>query len=332
MTAYITRDVDTKQLVLESGALVLSDGGVCCIDEFDKMSDSTRSVLHEVMEQQTISIAKAGIITTLNARTSILASANPINSRYDPNLPVTANIDLPPPLLSRFDLVYLILDKVDERLDRQLARHLTQMYLEDAPDTVTNNYVLPVEQLALYIQYAKENFNPTITEEAKNELVRAYVEMRKLGEDARLSEKRITATTRQLESMIRLSEAHAKMRFSDRVQLIDVKEAVRLIKSAIKDYATDPVTGRIDMDMVQTGTTSQQRRIREDLVNEILKILDENNNLIRFNDLTMKLNERSSFRIENLDINDGLRRLQQEGKIIETGDNHRRTIKKIAVI
>lgn len=86
------------------------------------------------------------------------------------------------------------------------------------------------------------------------------------------------------------------------------------------------------MDMVQTGTTSQQRRIREDLVNEILKILDENNNLIRFNDLTMKLNERSSFRIENLDINDGLRRLQQEGKIIETGDNHRRTIKKIAVI
>lgn len=332
LTAYITRDVDTKQLVLESGALVLSDGGVCCIDEFDKMSDSTRSVLHEVMEQQTISIAKAGIITTLNARTSILASANPINSRYDPNLPITANIDLPPPLLSRFDLVYLILDKVDERLDRQLARHLTQMYLEDAPDTVTNNYVLPVEQLALYIQYAKENFNPTITEEAKNELVRAYVEMRKLGEDARLSEKRITATTRQLESMIRLSEAHAKMRFSDRVQLIDVKEAVRLIKSAIKDYATDPVTGRIDMDMVQTGTTSQQRRIREDLVNEILKILDENNNLIRFNDLTMKLNERSSFRIENLDINDGLRRLQQEGKIIETGDNHRRTIKKIAVI
>ena len=332
LTAYITRVIDTKQLVLESGALVLSDGGVCCIDEFDKMSDATRSVLHEVMEQQTISIAKAGIITTLNARTSILASANPINSRYDPNLPVTGNIDLPPPLLSRFDLVYLILDKVDESIDRQLARHLTDMYLEDAPETVNANSVLPVELLTLYIQYAKENFNPVMTEEGKNELVRSYVEMRKLGEDARSSEKRITATTRQLESMIRLSEAHAKMRLSERVELIDVKEAVRLIKSAIKDYATDPVTGRIDMDMIQTGTTAQQRRVQEDLVSEIMKIIEENNNLIRFNDLSVKLNERSSFRVENLVINEGLRRLQQEGKIMETGDSHRRTIRKIAIV
>lgn len=332
LTAYITRDIDTKQLVLESGALVLSDGGVCCIDEFDKMSDATRSVLHEVMEQQTISIAKAGIITTLNARTSILASANPINSRYDPNLPVTGNIDLPPPLLSRFDLVYLILDKVDESIDRQLARHLTDMYLEDAPETVNANSVLPVELLTLYIQYAKENFNPVMTEEGKNELVRSYVEMRKLGEDARSSEKRITTTTRQLESMIRLSEAHAKMRLSERVELIDVKEAVRLIKSAIKDYATDPVTGRIDMDMIQTGTTAQQRRVQEDLVSEIMKIIEENNNLIRFNDLSVKLNERSSFRVENLVINEGLRRLQQEGKIMETGDSHRRTIRKIAIV
>lgn len=120
LTAYVSRDPETRQVVLESGALVLSDGGVCCIDEFDKMSDSTRSVLHEVMEQQTVSIAKAGIITTLNARTSILASANPIGSKYNVNLPVPQNIDLPPTLLSRFDLVYLVLDRIDEQNDRRL--------------------------------------------------------------------------------------------------------------------------------------------------------------------------------------------------------------------
>lgn len=331
LTAYITRDVDTKQLVLESGALVLSDGGVCCIDEFDKMSDATRSVLHEVMEQQTISIAKAGIITTLNARTSILASANPINSRYDPNLPVTSNIDLPPPLLSRFDLVYLILDRVDESVDRQLARHITDMYLEDIPDTVSAQFVLPVESLSGYIQYAKENFHPVITAASKAELVRAYVEMRKLGDDARASEKRVTATTRQLESMIRLSEAHAKMRLSTHVELIDVKEAVRLIKSAIKDYATDPKTGRIDMDMVQTGTTSAQRRMQDDLALEIMTMLEDQPS-VRFVDIVTRLNEVLTIRVENKDVVETVRRLQLEGKVVELGDAHRRTIRKVATL
>lgn len=327
LTAYVTRDIETKQLVLESGALVLSDGGVCCIDEFDKMSDQTRSVLHEVMEQQTISIAKAGIITTLNARTSILASANPIQSRYNPNLPVTKNIDLPPPLLSRFDLVFLILDKVDKRLDEQLAKHIANMYLENNMSNGTNEEILPVEFLTGYIQYAKENIHPKLTEEARDELVSSYVQMRRAGEDSRGggSEKRITATTRQLESLIRLSEAHAKLHLREEVLLQDVVEAVRLMKSAIKDYATDPLTGRIDMDLIQTGVSVEERRRKEELDKDIIKVL-ETAGEIDWPGLADEVEKlRDGLRVDNHELGESVRRLEGDGKVIVFGQsNHRR--------
>ncbi|CAG8478631.1 6382_t:CDS:10, partial [Scutellospora calospora] len=275
LTAYVTRDPDTKQMVLESGALVLSDDGVCCIDEFDKMSDGTRAILHEVMEQQTVSVAKAGIITTLNARTSVLASANPVESKYNPKFSIVKNIDLPPTLMSRFDLIYLVLDKVDWNADKKLAKHLVSLYREDNPN-VARTDMLPIKTLTKYIKYARKNYQPLIgDDESANALVNAYIDLRKVGIDPRSSDNIITATTRQLESMIRLSEAHARMRFSQKVNISDVKEAERLLREAIQLSAWDPETGRIDMDLITTGHGSHERRVLEAMRDAFAKMLSE---------------------------------------------------------
>jgi DNA replication licensing factor MCM4 len=188
----------------------------------------------------------------------------------------------------------------------------------------------PLDDLSAYIDFARSSIQPTITEDAGNRLVEHYVEMRDMGDD-RSGEKRITATTRQLESMIRLSEAHARMRLSDFVEVRDVDEANRLMREALKTSAMDPRTGKIDIGLLNTGTGQGQRKLREDMRKEILNLLSgtESGKGIRWTEVVKRLGEQSSVKVDNAEFTEVIKSLEGEGLVRVIGERDRRTIRKI---
>ena len=190
----------------------------------------------------------------------------------------------------------------------------------------------PLHELSAYIDYARSKIHPVITEDAGTELVRSYVEMRNMGDDPRASEKRITATTRQLESMIRLSEAHARMRFSEFVELVDVREAYRLMREAIRTSAMDPRTGKIDMGLLNTGTGSGQRKMRDDMRKGILSVLDSagrGGRGIKWAEAVKLLGEQSSIKVDMAEFTEVIKALENEGSVKVVGEREKRMIRKM---
>ncbi|KAL0310555.1 UNVERIFIED_CONTAM: DNA replication licensing factor MCM32 [Sesamum angustifolium] len=270
LTAAVTSDQETGERRLEAGAMVLADRGVVCIDEFDKMNDQDRVAIHEVMEQQTVTIAKAGIHASLNARCSVVAAANPIYGTYDRSLTPTKNIGLPDSLLSRFDLLFIVLDQMDPGVDRQISEHVLRMHRyrsvvdggtrlddssrhdgEDDSETGSSVFIkynrmlhgrrsdkgrkrdtLTINFLKKYIHYAKNRIQPELTDEASEHIATAYAELRSASSNVKTGGT-LPITARTLETIIRLSTAHAKLRLRRQVLKSDAEAALKVLNFAI---------------------------------------------------------------------------------------------------
>ncbi|MHA1881710.1 MAG: minichromosome maintenance protein MCM [Candidatus Thorarchaeota archaeon] len=255
LTAAVIHDTDTGAMTLEAGALVLADQGIACIDEFDKMDPNDRTAIHEAMEQHTVSIAKAGIIATLNARTSILAAANPTLGRYEPSLSVQDNIKLPFTILSRFDLMWILVDTVEASKDRELAQFILSMHRIQRSETSPITPPVSPEFLKKYIGYAQRYVIPQLTVEATEVIENFYVDLRKSAEGGAP----VPITARQLEALVRLSEARARMALKSKVTKEDAQAAVHLMEESLRMVALDRITGKIDIDRLVSKMSAAQR-------------------------------------------------------------------------
>jgi len=281
-----------------------------CIDEFDKMDPKDRVSIHEAMEQQTVSIAKAGIVATLNARASVLAAANPAFGRYLHNRPVTENIDLPPTILSRFDLIFVVTDVPNPERDRALAEYVVDFHRQRYPESL--EHVMPRELLKKYIAYARKYYRPKLSEEAKNKLVNFYVEMRSKSQGA---DSPIAITPRQLEALIRLAEAHAKMALSDVVTAEDAEAAIELMMHFLKSVGYDVETKSIDIDIVMTGQSKSQRDKVLMVIELLKKMIEESGGeAVKREDFIAKAAEKG---LDESFVRKVLDRLYDSGEIIE---------------
>lgn len=277
LTAAVVKDGETGEFTIEAGALMLSDLGVCCIDEFDKMTYKDQVSIHEAMEQQTITISKAGINATLNSRTSILAAANPIRGRYDKRKTLRQNVNLSAPIMSRFDLYFVLIDDPEPENDRNISRHILQNHLIFNSESQLNVSLLKpftVDEVRLFIRYVKDK-TPALTEQSKKELIEKYISLR---QDSLVNTNNYRMTVRHLESMIRLSEALAKIHNDTEVKTPYIHEAFRLLKSSLVEIKSEDIV-LTTRESMETYTIASKDLTK--VTNSLIYVLKSNSGLTK---------------------------------------------------
>ena len=316
LTAAVVKDA-SGIFMLEAGAVVLGDQGLVCIDEFDKMRPEDRSALHEVMEQQSASIAKGGIVATLNARTSILAAANPMFGKYDIFKNIYENVNLPIPLLTRFDLVFIVRDIPSQEKDRNIAQHIISQHGFSGTDTTS---LIDIDILTKYLSYAKRG-DPALTKEAENLIMEFYLKMRNIsGED---KENMITITPRQLEGLIRLATARARLLLKNQVEGEDADRAIYLFNEMLKNSGTDVNTGKVDIGVLQGRPKSEVSKLQ--MFMEILRTLEgEPKSSVPEKEFVDELVKSDKFSEE--EARNYIRRMIRDASIYESKPGHYNTV------
>ncbi len=286
LTAAVLRE-KTGGMVLEAGALVLADKGVAAIDEIDKMRPDDRVAIHEAMEEQTVSIAKGGIVATLNARASVLAGANPALGRYDPYKLIAENINLPVTILSRFDLIFVVRDVPDADLDAKMSEHILTLHRKGM---IPEEIPLKQDLLRKYISYAKK-IVPILSEDAERELRDFYLKMRSVSGSS-ATDSPIAITPRQLEALVRLSEARARVFLRDNVSVDDARAVIRLMNASLQDVGIDTTTGKTDIDIIMTGKSKSLRDAMA-LVRTAIADLEKATGTVEESELYKTLSEKS---------------------------------------
>ena len=267
LTATVVRDEFLRGWALEAGAMVLSNKGVVCIDELEKMDENDRSTMHEAMEQQQVSISKANVQASLRAQTSVLAAANPKFGRFDPMEMIAKQVNLSPALLNRFDVIFIMRDLPNKERDESIASHVLHEHRQD-----TKHEIIEKRILRKYIAYARQKLKPALTDDAVSEIKKFYVDLRNQPSLAEGTSRPIPISARQLEALIRLAEATAKARLSKKVTKKDALRAIELMKFYLMQVGYDYETKTFDIDKISGNPASQRNKIH--IVKEVLEQLE----------------------------------------------------------